>query len=447
MTAAHGGSPDVVVAGGGFAGLAAATALVESGARVLLCEARPHLGGRARSWTDPGTGSVIDNGQHLFSGSYAETLRFLDRIGTRGSLRIQDRLLVPIAEPGGMVAPFGRGWGSGRIGAFTALLRAPGLSGGDRLRLLRVALAARRPSPALDALTVRAWLTSLGQSEETQRRLWEPLATAALNERPERASALGLAQVLRAGFLEAKPQGGLGLAAVGLSELYADPALQYLRARGAEVRLKTPVVRLLETGERCSGVVLSGGGRVEAGAVIASVPPADLLQLLPPALAEAPFFSTASGLFDSAIVSAYLWFGAGVPLGVSFAALVGGFWHWVFDRGRGDSHHVLVFVRSAANDLLGESKETLVRAALDDLDRFFPRATRPAPRHSLVIKEKGATVSLPPGSAVLRPGTRTPLDRFYLAGDWTATGLPATIEGAVASGHAAAGLAVSGLSG
>jgi squalene-associated FAD-dependent desaturase len=433
--------PDVVVAGGGFAGLAAATSLVERGARVLLCEARPYLGGRARSWTDPETGSVVDNGQHLFSGSYAETLRFLDRIGSRGRLRIQDRLVVPFAEAGGTIASYGGGWGSGRLGALTALLRAPGLTHGDRLRLVRVALAARRSAASLDALTVRAWLTSLGQSDEAQRRLWEPLATAALNERPDRASALGLAQVLRSGFLEAKSPGGLGLAAVGLSELYADPALHYLRARGAEVRLRTPVVRLLEAGERCSGVVLAGGTRVEAGAVIAAVPPAEVLQLLPPALAETPFFSRTAGIGDSAIVSAYLWFGAGQSLGVSFAALLGGFWHWVFDRGRSDSHHLLAFVRSAADDILGESKETLVRAALADLDRFFPRAAHRAPRHALVIKERGATVSLPPGSAVLRPTAKTPLERFYLAGDWTATGLPATIEGAVASGHAAADFA------
>jgi squalene-associated FAD-dependent desaturase len=335
---------------------------------------------------------------------------------------------VPLAEPGGKVATFGGAW-------LTALLRAPGLSGMDRLRLMRVALAARKPDAALDALTVRDWLRSLGQSDEAVRRLWEPLSTAVLNERPERASALGLAQVLRSGFP------GLGIAAVGLSDLYADPALHYLRARGAEVRLKTPVVRLLEAGERCSGVVLSGGERVPAGAVVAALPPADLLQVLPPALAETPFFARAARLGDSAIVSAYLWFGADVPLGVPFTALLGGFWHWIFDRGRSDSHHVLAFVRSAANDLLAESKETMVRAALADLDRFFPRAARPAPRHALVIKERGATVSLFPGSARLRPEVRTPLERLYLAGDWTATGLPATIEGAVASGHAAADFA------
>jgi squalene-associated FAD-dependent desaturase len=440
---ARAGAPDVVVVGAGFAGLAAATSLAERGARVLLCEARPHPGGRARSWTDPETGSVIDNGQHLFAGSYAETMRFLDRIGTRGSLRLQERLVVPFADPGGRIAAYGTGWGSGRMGALTALLRAPRLSAADRLRLLRVALQARKQAQTLDRVTVREWLLSLGQSEAALQGLWEPLATAALNERPERASALGLAQVLRSGFLDGMPRGGLGLSAVGLSDLYANPSLPYLRARGAEVRLKTPVMRILEAGERCSGVVLSGGVRVESGEVIACVPPADLLQLLPPALAEIPFFGGATRLTDSAIVSVYLWFGAKVALGVSFAALLGGFWHWVFDRGR-DSHHVLTFVRSAANDILGESKETLVRAALADLDRFFPRAARLAPRHTLVVKERGATVSLPPGSAPLRPGTRTPLARLYLAGDWTSTGLPATIEGAVASGHAAAAMAIGG---
>ena len=448
MTARGGGSPDVVVVGGGFAGLAAATALAEAGAKVLLCEERPHCGGRARSWIDPDTGSIVDNGQHLFAGCYAEMLRFLGRIGAADRVAWGRGLEVPYLDPGGRAAVLRAG--SGRWGALGGLLRYRGLPFRERMAAARVPLAARRPDDDLDGLTVAGWLSRLEQSADARRRLWDPLAIATLNETPERAAAGGFAAALRHAFFGGPRGAALGSPRVGLSDLYVEPAIHYLRARRSEVRVRAPVQRLLESGTRCSGVLLQGGARIEADAVIATVPPKPLLEILPPALAADPFFARVAQLRDSAILSVYLWFGAPV-VDRPYAALLGGFWQWVFERdgvrpapgaeGGPAVHggtHAVTFVRSAASDDADRPKEALVRLALEELRRYFPKAARLNPRHALVIKEKSATVSLVPGSAALRPPTVTPLERFFLAGDWVGTGLPATVESACLSGHDAA---------
>lgn len=447
-----GGEPrvwDAVVIGGGFAGLAAATALAESSRRVLLLEARPHLGGRARSWIDPDTGAVIDNGQHLFMGCYRETIRFLDRIGSRDRLALQPRLQLPLVEAGGAVgtfrlpalpAPWDLAWG---------MLRYPGLRFSDRLGLLRVGREVRRRSrhPAragqgdLDDESVAEWLKSLGQPEEANRRLWYPLAIAALNEDPDRASAAGFLPVLREGLQGGAEGSRLGIARVGLSDLYAHPAAQYLKAGGSEVRLRAQVRRLLVEGGRCGGLLLADGSRIEAGAVIAAMPPDDLLESLPPDLAAEPFFAPAGRLQTAPIVSVYLWFGAPI-VDLPFAGLLGGTWQWMFNREafgpRGGGMHGVTLVCSAARGMVDQTRDALVQSALHDLHAFFPAARRAGLRRALVIKEKKATISPSRGSQALRPSSVTPYRGLFLAGDWTATGLPATIEGAVLSGHACA---------
>jgi squalene-associated FAD-dependent desaturase len=449
MTARGAGAPDAVVIGAGFAGLAAATALAAAGARVAVLEGRPHVGGRARSWTDPTTGSVVDNGQHLLLGCCTEALAFLDRLGTRDRLAMQARAEIPLVDAGGRLGFFRQPRVPGAIAAIGALLRYPGLGLRDRLALVRAAAAITRSrdDQALEAQTVAAWLASLGQSSESRRRFWDPLALAVLNEDPEVASVAGLAAVLRLAAQAGAGGAVVGLARVGLSDLYADPAVHWLRARGGDVRTRCPARRLLIAGDRVSGVLLADGGRIDTGAVIVAVPPREMLDLLPPALAEERHFARCGGLAETAIVSVYLWFGSPVSE-VPFAGLVGGTWHWMFNRrmiaGDGSGAHAVTLVRSAAGDLAGKPAETLARSALDDLRRFFPETARLTPRRTLVLKERRATVSLPPGAAALRPPHATPLRGVWLAGDWTATGLPATLESAAASGHACARLATAG---
>lgn len=458
--AAPGARPvDAVVVGGGFAGLAAATRLAESGRHVVLLEARPHLGGRARSWVDPMTGAVIDNGQHLFMACYRETLGFLRRIGGLEGLDLQPRLAIPFLDRGGRARVFRLPGLPSPWDLAAGLLRFPGLGMRERLALLRVGReVARRvrvagpdgaaPGDDLDAVTVSEWLASLGQTPRACERFWHPLAIAALNESPGRASAAMLLPVLRDAFLGGAAGSPLGIPRVGLSDLYAEPAARYLRSRGCEVLLRGQVRRILVERGRCAGVLLPDGTRLASGAVIAATPPAELLEILPPGMAADPFFAGVQRLESSPIVSVYLWFGAPVT-DLPFAGLVGGTWQWLFSRktfaGRGGAGHGVTLVTSAARDLVDQSRQVLERSALEDLHAFLPASRKAALRHALVIKEKRATFAPLRGTLGLRPPGRTPWPGLHLAGDWIATGLPATVEGAAASGHAAAQAALAEL--
>jgi zeta-carotene desaturase len=449
-----GGSPEAIVVGGGFAGLAAATALAEAGSRVIVMEARPHLGGRARSWIDLETGHVVDNGQHLFMGCYVETLRLLSRLGALDRLALQPRLQLTFLDRGQRPAVFRLPPLPSPWNLAAGLLAFPGLSFSDRLALLRVgrdvARRSRRGAVAaadLDDRTVAEWLAGLGQPPEATRRLWFPLAIAALNEDPQVASAACFLPVLREAFHRGTSGSRLGIARVGLSDLYVDPALHYLRAKGCEVRTRTQIRRVLIEGGRCSGVLMPDGTRLAAGAVVVAVPPEELLELLSPGTAAEPAFAGASRLETSPIVSVYLWFGSPVTE-LPFAGLIGGTWQWLFNRrafaGSAGAEHGVPLVCSAARHLVDRPREQLVRLALEDLHAFLPESRRATLRHSLVIKEKRATISPARGALALRPASLTPYRGLHLAGDWIATGLPATIEGAVLSGHACARQALEG---
>jgi zeta-carotene desaturase len=451
--------PEALVIGGGFAGLAAATALAEEGIRVLLLEARPHLGGRARSWIDPDTGAVVDNGQHLFLGCYRETIRLLERIGAAGRLEIQPRLEVPFVEPGGRVVRFRLPPLPSPWNLAAGFLRFPGLALRDRLGLLRVTREVKgrsrvRPAPGaaggaapareiadLDDRTVSSWLASLGQSARAGERLWYPLAIAALNEDPERASAAMFLPVLREAFRTGAAGFRIGIPRVGLSDLYVEPAVRFLRSRGCEVRLRTQVRQVLIEGGRCTGILLPDGYRLAADAVVAATPPPELLEMLPSEIAADPFFSGVARLEASPIVSVYLWFGSPVT-DLAFTGLIGGTWQWLFNRktfaGKAGGAHGVTLVRSAARALVDRPRDALVRSALEEVHAFFPQARRANLRASLVVKERRAALAPLRGTLALRPPCRTPFRGLHLAGDWTATGLPATVEGAVWSGHACA---------
>lgn len=449
MRAGAAGPLDAIVVGGGIAGLAAATAVAEAGARVVLLETRPYLGGRARSWVDPDTGAVIDNGQHLFMGCYRETLRFLDRLATRRGLELQSRLSIPFVEPGGRVLTFRLPLLPAPWNLVVGLMGFPGLSLAERFRLLRVVREVKRRSrrgsecsdDALDDRSVAEWLASMGQSARLNARLWHPLAIASLNEDPERASAAVFLPVLRQAFHSGAEGSRLGIPRVGLSELYAEPAAHYLRLKGSEVRLRAQVRQVRIEQGRCAGVTLADGTRLAAGAVVVAVPPTELLELLSPEIAADPFFAGASRLESSPIVSVYLWFGSPFT-SLPFAGLLGGSFHWLFNRhaftGRAGGAHGVTLVRSAARAMVDRPRDVLVRAAVEDLHLFFPASARATLRHSLVIKEKRAAMAPVRGGMALRPAFRTPYRGLHLAGDWTATGLPATVEGAVLSGHACA---------
>jgi squalene-associated FAD-dependent desaturase len=463
-------SHPVIIIGGGFAGLAAAVDLAERGRRVLLLERRPFLGGRAYSFTDQTTGDTIDNGQHLLMGCYHHTLGFLDKIGARGKLKFQASPRVDFlhAREGAVAELSFPAMASFRCPLLPAplhllagLMRLETIGWRDRVGALRVGLALRRwrgsrngTESRLAEITVREWLNELGQSERMQRRFWDVMALAMLNQAPERAAADLFARVLEQAFLRTRRDSQMVISRVGLSDLYTGDARAFIEARGGEVRLNAPVARIEFAGDRASAVVLRGGERLAAEAVISAVPCFALPSLLPDEIASRESFRRIGGLTASPIVSINLWYDAPITE-LEFAGLLDSPIEWVFNKnaiaappgsslaepnvsstvGAARRRQHLALVISGADEAAAMPKERLVEIAIGELQRFFPAARAQRPVHWFVVKEREATISHLVGTTQLRPAQRTPFSNFLLAGDWTATGLPATIEGAVWSGQ------------
>ncbi|MGH9937931.1 MAG: hydroxysqualene dehydroxylase HpnE [Blastocatellia bacterium] len=440
----------VVIIGGGFAGLAAAVDLAEAGRRVLLLERRSFLGGRAYSFTDKTTGDTIDNGQHLMMGCYHRTLRFLEKIGSLGKLKFQPNPRVDFLheETTGSVAhtSFKCPPLPAPLHLVGGLARLKTIGWGDRLRALGVGLAVRRLNGNRDKLadiTVRQWLDGLGQSERIQRRFWDVMALATLNEAPEIASADMFARVIELGFMRTKRDSAMVVSRVGLSELYTRQAKSFIEARGGEVRLSAEVAEIGFEGDRAAGVTLRSGERIEADAVISAAPYFALRRMLPDEIAAA-HFQRLDGFKSTPIVSVNLWYDEPVT-DLEFAGLLDSPIEWVFNKNAisqsgepdrtGSRRQHLALVISGAHEAATKPKEELIAMADGQVKRFFPAARGRNPFHAFVVREHDATISHTVGTARLRPHCQTPFDNFFLAGDWTATGLPATIEGAVQSGQ------------
>jgi squalene-associated FAD-dependent desaturase len=434
----------VVVVGGGFAGLAAGVRLARAGARVTLLERRPFLGGRAYSFTDPATGDVVDNGPHALMGAYREAFDFLGELGALGRLAVQPRLHVAMAHPGLGAGAVAAPPVPGPLQAPAALLRYRLLPPRDRVRLLTGALrlAARGPT-GLARQTVGEALVAAGQSHAACERFWEPLAIATLNEEPALAAASPFAAVLRRAFFAGARAARFALARVPLSALYTDDARAAIEAAGGRVRTGTTVAGLVLAGGRAEAVVLRDGERVRANAVVLAVPLSALLRLLPPVLLAAPPFRALAGIGTSPIVSVHLWLDRAVGWGAPFLGLLGGRTQWLFDGGPSRTGgHRLASVTSGARFWDQASDEAIAAEVVADASAVVPALRRATLRRALVVRERHATISLTPAADAVRPGAETPLANLFLAGDWTATGLPATIEGAVLSGRRAAALAL-----
>ena len=426
-----------LVVGGGYAGISAALELARSGERVTLLEARRHWGGRATSWPDPRMSDEVDNGQHVWLGCYDATLALLDQLGTRELVAFAPGLDLAYREPGGRAHRLHAHAALGKAGLALALLGFGAMPAGDRLALGR-ALAQAPPPRAED--TASAWLDELGQSPATRRAFWSPLCEAAVNLPLELAAATLLHAVVVRAFRGAPGAAAVGVPRAGLAALVA-PVADVLAARGGMARLGATVRALapLAGGFRA---VLEGGEELHAGHVVLALPAEGaraLLGALPGAAARLAAAATAPA---SPIVTATLWFDPGIdlpPVSGLLGPESGGF-HWVFDRGAFVSPRTaarpVVLVASAAGALAALPTAEIVAGARQALERYG--FTRAAPVAARVVKEPHATPVFTPGATRARPGADSGVPGLAFAGDWTATGLPATIEGAVQSGLTAA---------
>jgi squalene-associated FAD-dependent desaturase len=438
---------DVVVIGAGFAGLSAAVSLAADGARVLVLEARPQLGGRATAFRDRESGELVDNGQHVLFGCYRRTLEFLRQIGAQDNVRVQPSLELVCYDTCGRRSVLRCPRIPAPLHLLAGVLRWGAIPLGERLAALRMGpaiLAARRQvkkkgtvSVQPERTTTQEWLEHHGQGKVLQEWLWHPLAVAALNQPPEHASADAFVRILAEMFAPDPAAASIVLPIRPLHEMYAEPARRYIAERGGEVRTSA-LARVTVSGD-CVSVEVRGE-RVEAGNVIAAVPWFALRTLFgktpPPALD--PVFAAVAGMEPMPIVTVNLWYDRTV-MEEAFVGLPGRNMQWVFDKriafGGAASH--LSLVASGAAALVGRTGDELAALAADEVQASLPGARGLRPVRATVIREKRATFSLSPGQPA-RPGTTTPVRGLVLAGDWTDTGLPATIEGAVISGLAAA---------
>lgn len=441
---------DVIVVGGGVAGLSAACALAAAGAGVLVVEARPALGGRASSHRDPVTGEIVDNGQHILLGCYRESFAFLDRIGAASSVRLQPSLEVPYVDLAGVRTTLSCPILPAPFHLLAGLMEWNALPWADRLSALRmgsvVRLAQRQLRGRTDRIaaspeeTVEAWLIRNGQRPRIREMLWDPLALAALNQPASEAAAPLFARVLAEMFGSDRQASALGLPVRPLADMYTEPARRFIEARGGEVRTNALAKVIVDDG-RVVGVRVRSRGDDRAGAVVSAVPwfaLAGLFDTPPPGLSSV--LSNAARMGSYPIVTVNLWFDHRM-LDTPFLGLPGRTMQWIFEKGAivGNAVTHLSLVSSGASDIVARSNADVVALAMAEIRDALPSAARATLKHATVVRERRATFSLAPGEPA-RPGTATGVAGLVLAGDWTDTGLPGTIESAAASGHAAADL-------
>ena len=437
--------------GGGFAGLSAGALLAERGVRVLVLDARPRLGGRATAFQDRDTGEIVDNGQHVMFGCYRETLAFLRRIGAEQNVRTQASLEIPFISKTGERSRLACPRWPAPLHLLGGILTWDALPLPDRLAVLRLAPALLRgrsgsTSPA-SAGSVLAWLRDHGQTDALITALWEPLAVAALNQPIADAASAPFVRVLSEMFGRDATAAALVLPAKPLDAMYAGPARAFIEAHGGDVRTDS-LARVIVNASgpaavdvRTHGANGSSDGmeRIAAGKVIAAVPWHALRNLLPQAPASLePTIAAASAMRSMPIVTVNLWYDR-IVMDDPFVGLSGRTVQWIFDKrlvfGEASSH--LSLVVSAAESLALLSKEELTAIAAREVAETIPAARAATLVRATVVREKQATFSLSPGQPA-RPANRTSVPGLVLAGDWTDTGLPGTIESAVVSGHLAA---------
>jgi len=434
-------APRVVVIGGGLAGITAAIALREAGIGVTLIEARPRLGGATSSFSRDGL--TIDNGQHVFLRCCTAYRGLLARLGMTGSATIQDRFDIPVLSPHG-TARLRRTALPGPLQLGRALAGYSLLSPGERLRVGRAALAMRFVDPAkpgVDSQRLGDWLAARGQREHARRNLWDLFTVSALNIAGDDASLALAATVVKTALLGTRDAADIGVPAVPLGELHGTASARLLQQLGAEVRLATSAVAIEQgPGGSLSVRVAAGADRAQsslpADGVVVAMPPGPTAKLLP-AVAGA---SGWAGLGSSPIVNVHVVYDRRVTR-LPFAAGVDSPVQWVFDKTAPaglESGQYLAVSLSAADDYIDVPTARLREQFVPALEELFPAAAQARITDFFVTRERQATFRQAPGCGRLRPAAVTGQPGLVLAGAWTDTGWPDTMEGAVRSGLNAA---------
>ncbi|OKJ93574.1 phytoene dehydrogenase [Streptomyces sp. CB03234] len=449
LTPGHAAPGHAVVVGGGLAGITAALRLADSGLRVTLLEGRPRLGGLAFSFKRGDL--TVDNGQHVYLRCCTAYRWFLDRVDGAHLAPLQPRLDVPVLD---VAHPRGPRLGRLRRTALpvplhlaASLATYPHLSLAERASVGRAALALKRldpADPALDGIDFATWLARQGQSARATEALWDLIGVATLNATAPHSSLALAAMVFKTALLTDPGAADIGWAHVPLGDLHDTLARKALDAAGVRTELRAKVSAILPSAHGRWAVDVPGE-RLEADTVVLAVPQREAHDLLPHGALDDP--GTLLDIGTAPILNVHVLYDRKVLRRPFFAAL-GSPVQWVFDRtdasGYTDGQY-LALSQSAAGDEIDEPVSVLRERYLPELERLLPAARGAKVRDFFVTRERTATFAPTPGVGRLRPGARTNAPGVHLAGAWTATGWPATMEGAVRSGFTAAGAALSAL--
>ncbi|MCZ2342150.1 MAG: hydroxysqualene dehydroxylase HpnE [Bacteroidales bacterium] len=435
-------SPSVLVIGGGLAGLAATVALAERGFRVTLLESRNRLGGRAGSFVDANTGQMIDACQHVSMGCCTNLTHFFQTIGVAQYLEPQRALYF--VTPDGRVSRFAADPWPAPLHLGRALAAAHYLTTTEKLRIAYGLAALLREAPDADP-PLEEWLFRYRQTRRTIDRFWGVVLVSALNESVNRAGLRYARKVFCDGFLRHRDGFTVHLPTVPLGKLYGEALGDWLTRHGVTTQLNAGVRGLEAAPSPGSGqhtvaqVRLRDGRTLTADHYVLAVPYDRVSDLLPEPWRDAPPFAGCRALEPSPITSVHLWYDRPITR-LPHAVLVDCVGQWLFNRGRSSewSGEYVQVVVSASRSFHGQSGNAIAEQITAELARIFPASREAQVLRHRVITEHTATFRVTPGIDRWRPTQASPLSNLALAGDWTATGWPATMEGAVRSGYRAA---------
>ena len=420
-------SPTVAVIGGGLAGLAASIALADSGFQVQLFERSPRLGGRATSYALSGN-EVIDNCQHVTLRCCTNLEDFYRRIGVADKIRYFNRL--DFSDSDGHISPIQSGSLPAPFHLAASFMKFQFLNWSDKRgiagAMLGILTSSGRPKLA-EGMTMLDWLRKQKQTPAAINRFWRTVLVSALNEELDRMdAAYGIAVFWKA-FL-ANPNGFImGVPKVPLSDLYT------LRNERIQVHLRRGVDGLLLEKNAVRGVHLDDGTEIVADYTIAATTIDRLLRMLPEELRQHRAYTELASVPVSPITSVHLWFDRPV-MERPFLTVLDQTVQWIFNR----SNQYLQIVISASHSLSEKSQSEIVELCRSELASILPASKTATLARSVVVRETAATFSPTPGCDRWRPSQKTPIRNFFIAGDWTQTGWPATMESAVRSGYLAA---------
>jgi squalene-associated FAD-dependent desaturase len=434
----------VIVVGGGLAGLSAACTLAEAGYQVRLLEKRRYLGGRASSYEHPGTGEVIDNCQHVLLGNCVNLINLYQRLGVSDAIRWFDRLTF--IEPGGRRSILEPSFLPAPFHSMPAFLRASAFSFSDKLAIGRGLSAFVTGIPKDSDENFAHWLARHGQTTGAINRFWKPVLVSALNEEPDRMSVHYAGQVIRKSLLLSPGAGRMGIPSIPLSELYGR-AIDYVQSRGGQVDLNAAPESFAWSEDSQQWILTAREQSFTGDAMVLALAFEGLSKLLPsmPQNSEAEQLAINLGHFGhSPITGIHLWFDREIT-DLEHAILLDATIQWLFhksrlqpEKRRGAPGSYVELVVSASKSMVEMQRQEIIDLALRELVEFFPLVAQAKLVKAAVVKEVRATYSIRPQLDLLRPSALSPWPRVFLAGDWIATGWPATMEGAVRSGYLAA---------